>query len=194
MRPTFFDSAAALDNMTTLRHRRACATRFSDPRVVTDAQLAYATQLRNDGATIAEITDKTGLTARPSTGSSHHGQPRRSPPKPSQPRRGHRRPRFRRHHHRPPDRWPARPVDISPPRDGISYRTAPISPPSGYTSTTAARPRERHRLRLRPPARPHINDYRPAFVSSRKSGTRPGLGRRPIGRNTVLAHSRLICT
>jgi DNA invertase Pin-like site-specific DNA recombinase len=47
-------------------HARSVATekgrRVGRPSVVTDAQLAYATQLRNDGATIAEITDKTGLT------------------------------------------------------------------------------------------------------------------------------------
>ncbi|KAF0957344.1 recombinase family protein [Rhodococcus sp. T7] len=47
-------------------HARTVATekgrRTGRPSVVTDAQLAHATQLRNDGATIAEITDKTGLT------------------------------------------------------------------------------------------------------------------------------------
>jgi DNA invertase Pin-like site-specific DNA recombinase len=47
-------------------HARTVATekgrRVGRPSVVTDAQLAYATQLRNDGATIAEITAKTGLT------------------------------------------------------------------------------------------------------------------------------------
>ncbi|ABG95002.1 possible resolvase, N-terminal [Rhodococcus jostii RHA1] len=47
-------------------HARTVATdkgrRTGRPSVVTDAQLAYATQLRNDGATMAEITDKTGLT------------------------------------------------------------------------------------------------------------------------------------
>lgn len=36
--------------------------RTGRPSVVTDAQLAYATQLRDGGATISEITDKTGLT------------------------------------------------------------------------------------------------------------------------------------
>lgn len=47
-------------------HARTVATekgrRTGRPSVVTDAQLAYATQLRNDGSTIAEITAKTGLT------------------------------------------------------------------------------------------------------------------------------------
>ncbi|EID80011.1 hypothetical protein MLGJGCBP_01282 [Rhodococcus sp. T7] len=47
-------------------HARSVATekgrRVGRPSVVTDAQLAYAIQLRNDGATVAEITDKTGLT------------------------------------------------------------------------------------------------------------------------------------
>ncbi|ANS31327.1 site-specific recombinase [Rhodococcus opacus] len=47
-------------------HARSVATekgrRSGRPSVVTDAQLAYATQLREGGATIAEITDKTGLT------------------------------------------------------------------------------------------------------------------------------------
>ena len=47
-------------------HARTVATekgrRTGRPSVVTDAQLAYATQLRDGGATIAEITDKTGLT------------------------------------------------------------------------------------------------------------------------------------
>ncbi|BAH55972.1 MULTISPECIES: recombinase family protein [Rhodococcus] len=47
-------------------HARTVATekgrRTGRPSVVTDAQLAYATQLRAGGATIAEITDKTGLT------------------------------------------------------------------------------------------------------------------------------------
>ncbi|MCZ4589979.1 recombinase family protein [Rhodococcus opacus] len=47
-------------------HARAVATetgrRTGRPSVVTDAQLAYATQLRDGGATIAEITAKTGLT------------------------------------------------------------------------------------------------------------------------------------
>ena len=47
-------------------HARTVATekgrRSGRPSVVTDAQLAYATQLRDGGATIAEITAKTGLT------------------------------------------------------------------------------------------------------------------------------------
>ncbi|MGV9870582.1 recombinase family protein [Rhodococcus koreensis] len=47
-------------------HARTVATekgrRVGRPSVVTDAQLAYATQLRDGGATIAEITAQTGLT------------------------------------------------------------------------------------------------------------------------------------
>ncbi|MDT2009470.1 recombinase family protein [Rhodococcus opacus] len=47
-------------------HARSVATeegrRTGRPSVVTDAQLAYATQLRNGGATIPEIVAKTGLT------------------------------------------------------------------------------------------------------------------------------------
>lgn len=47
-------------------HARTVATekgrRTGRPSVVTDAQLAYATQLRDGGATITEITAKTGLT------------------------------------------------------------------------------------------------------------------------------------
>ena len=47
-------------------HARTVATekghRTGRPSVVSDAQLAYATQLREGGATIAEITAKTGLT------------------------------------------------------------------------------------------------------------------------------------
>jgi DNA invertase Pin-like site-specific DNA recombinase len=47
-------------------HARSVATekgrRVGRPSVVTEAQLAHATQLREGGATIAEITDKTGLT------------------------------------------------------------------------------------------------------------------------------------
>ncbi|KAF0957304.1 recombinase family protein [Rhodococcus sp. T7] len=47
-------------------HARSVATekgrRVGRPSVVTDAQLAYATQLRDGGATIAEIINKTGLT------------------------------------------------------------------------------------------------------------------------------------
>ncbi|ABG91952.1 possible resolvase, N-terminal [Rhodococcus jostii RHA1] len=47
-------------------HARTVATakgrRTGRPSVVTDAQLAYATQLREGGATVAEITAQTGLT------------------------------------------------------------------------------------------------------------------------------------
>ncbi|MFF2027951.1 recombinase family protein, partial [Streptomyces sp. NPDC058171] len=47
-------------------HARTVATekgrRTGRPSVVSDAQLAYATQLRDGGATIGEITAKTGLT------------------------------------------------------------------------------------------------------------------------------------
>ncbi|MDV2477310.1 recombinase family protein [Rhodococcus zopfii] len=47
-------------------HARAVATakgrRIGRPSVVSEAQLAYATQLRDGGATVAEIVAKTGLT------------------------------------------------------------------------------------------------------------------------------------
>jgi hypothetical protein len=47
-------------------HARTVATakgrRTGRPSVVTDAQLAHATQLRESGATVAEITAQTGLT------------------------------------------------------------------------------------------------------------------------------------
>lgn len=111
--------------------------RTGRPSVVTDAQLAYATQLRDGGATISEITDKTGLTRS----TLYRHLPSR-PPKTlavdtataeEKPRSQ----RFRRRHHQPSDRRPVRPAGISPPRAGTSSRIAPISPPSGCTSTAA---------------------------------------------------------
>lgn len=123
-------------------HARTVATekgrRTGRPSVVTDAQLAYATQLRDGGATIAEITDKTGLTRS----TLYRHLPSRPPetltadiPQPE-----NRKTRHPARHLRPrrPDRRPVRPADTSPPPDGTSSRTAPISRPSGCTSAIAA--------------------------------------------------------
>ncbi|BAH50600.1 recombinase family protein [Rhodococcus opacus] len=123
-------------------HARTVATdkgrRTGRPSVVTDAQLAYATQLRDGGATIAEITGKTGLTRstlyrhlppRPAqtltADAAAEQKPSPSTVSVSRPPRA-------------PNRSHVPPVDISPPRVKTSSRTAPTSPPSGYTSTSSA--------------------------------------------------------
>ncbi|WP_313905301.1 helix-turn-helix domain-containing protein [Rhodococcus sp. WB9] len=106
------------------------------PSVVTDTQLAYATQLREGGATIAEITDKTGLTRstlyrhpRPAETLTADAAPGEEKPSPSPDPAAL--PLRRRDRH-------ARTAGISPPRVGIWSRTVPTSPPSGCTSTNPA--------------------------------------------------------
>ncbi|MFC9767718.1 helix-turn-helix domain-containing protein [Rhodococcus jostii] len=122
------------------------------PSVVSEPQLAYATALREGGATIAEIMTKTGLTrstlyrhlpprppnpvTTPAPESGHHPGPRiRSPPRSRTPIP--RRQRRRRRH--PLTRrcqtilWRARPAGTGPPNTTRSSRTETTSPPSGCT-------------------------------------------------------------
>lgn len=104
--------------------------RVGRPSVVTDAQLAYATQLRDGGATIAEIVTKTGLNR--STVYRHlPPRPGRSPPR----LRNWTRPAPHQRSPRPGRglviRWCARPVGTGPPRGARRFRIAKTWPPSG---------------------------------------------------------------